>query len=122
MVINTCALYGASNYANGWISINLLVVVVSFAIVAFVYTIGKFLPERTRGKITETTKSEITQLLLSLVIIAVLIGSAQVACNTSASIGKNILLSTGTVSSSQASLSPFEYADYYIGKLSMQDG
>ena len=122
MVINTCALYGTPGYANSWIGVNLLVVLVSLAIVAVVYSVGRFLPDRTRGRITEATKSEITQALISLIIIAVLIGSAQVACTTSASVGSRMLSSIPGVSASQASLDPFQYADTYIGNLAMHTG
>lgn len=121
MALNTCALYGASNYANNWIGINLLIVLTSMAIVAAVYSLSRFLPGRTRGRITEMTRSEITQSILSVLIIAILIGSAQVACNATATIGSSILTSVG-VPASQASLSPFQYADYYIGNLALHTG
>ena len=120
-MVNTCALYGASNYANNWIGINLLIVLVSLAIIAAVYSLSRVMPERVRGRVTEATRSEITQSIISVLIIAILIGSAQAVCNTSVSLGKTILMNSG-VPSSQASLSPFQYADYYIGNLAMHSG
>lgn len=119
--INTCALYGATNYANSWIGINLLVVLVSMAVIALVYSFSRFMPERIRGRVNEATKSEITQSIISVLIIAILIASAQMVCNTTASIGSVVLQNAG-VSKSQASLSPFQYADYYAGNLAMHTG
>jgi hypothetical protein len=123
MVLNTCALYGASNYANGWIGINLLIVLMSMMIVSAVYAISRFLPGHTRGRITEMTRSEITQSLISVLIIAILIGSAQVACDATATIGKTVLSSIQpALPASQTSMSPFAYADYYVGHLALQNG
>ena len=121
MVLNTCALYGATTYANNWIGINLLIVVLSLMIVAVVYSIGRILPDRIRGKVTEATKSEITQAILSVIIIVILAGTAQVACSVSVSLGSRILISAG-IPAAQASLSPFAYADYYVGNLAMHKG
>ena len=66
-------------------------------------------------------QSEITQSIISVLIIAILIASAQMVCNTTASIGSVVLQNAG-VSKSQASLSPFQYADYYAGNLAMHTG
>ena len=121
MTINTCALYGVANYTNNWIGINLLIVLVSLSIVAVVYSFSRFMPERIRGRVGEATKAEITQAIISVLIIAILIGSAQMVCATSATIGRTILISA-QVPASQASLSPFQYADYYIGNLALHTG
>jgi hypothetical protein len=121
--LNTCALYGASNYANSWIGINLLIVLMSMMLVSAVYAISRFLPGRTRGRITEMTKSEITQSIISVLIIAILIGSAQLACDATTSIGSKVLSSIQpALPASQTSLSPFDYADYYVGHLALQTG
>jgi hypothetical protein len=132
MVVNTCALYGAADYANSWIGINLLVVLISLTAVAVVYTISRLLPGHARGRVVEATRFEITQAILSLLIIAVLIGSAQMTCNLSASLGKYLLASgvlpsvsapgIAVIPASYANLSPFQYADYYIGTLATQTG
>ena len=53
--INTCALYGATNYANSWIGINLLVVLVSMAVIALVYSFSRFMPERICGRVNQAT-------------------------------------------------------------------
>ena len=121
ITINTCTLYGAANYANNWISVNLLIVLISMAIIAIVYSLSRFMPDRIRGRVNEATRAEITQSIISVLIIAILIASAQMVCNTSLSFGKTILMSSG-VSASQASLSPFQYADYYIGNLALHQG
>jgi len=122
MPINACALYGASTYTNSWIGINLLIVLVSMLIVAVVYTFSRFLPSRTRGRITDMTRAEITQLILSVLIIAILIGSAATACSISTMLSSAVLANTPTLTSAQKSMSPFTFADYYIGNLALNTG
>jgi hypothetical protein len=111
--VNTCALYGQSGYSNNWISINLLVILISLTVVSIVYSISSVLPANTRSKLVGAVKSELTQILLSGVIIAILVGSAQVACNLSAGYSSAL---TGTT------LTPFQYADSYIGNLAAKTG
>ena len=58
-------------------------------------------------------KTEIVQLTISIVIIAVLIASAATACNISASVSQSLI---GT------SLNPITFAETYIGNLSLNSG
>ncbi len=113
MALDTCALYGTSNYANGWIGINLLVILASLTFIAFVYVLSGFFPTRTRSKLVEAIRSEYTQMLLSAVIIAVLAGAAHLVCGISASY---------SMSFANTALSPFQYANFYIGNLSTNTG
>jgi len=80
-MINTCALYGGSTYVNNWITVSVLVVLLSLLGVAIAYTISNFLSNQTREKIKGAARSEITQAFLSIVIIAILLGTAAAACN-----------------------------------------
>ncbi|EQD40920.1 conserved hypothetical protein, membrane, partial [mine drainage metagenome] len=111
--IQACTLYGNSNYTNNWLSINYLVIIIGFMIIAVLYAIGRVLPPSTRSKIVGMTKVEMTQLLISVLIIVMLMFFSGAACNISASVSQQL---TGTT------LGPFTYADYYIGNLSTNTG
>ncbi|MDE1868397.1 MAG: hypothetical protein KGH60_00290 [Candidatus Micrarchaeota archaeon] len=114
MVLPTaCVLYGASDYANNWIGVNLMVILVSMMVIAFAYTVSRMLPTAARARVTEITKSEFSQVFISIIIIVAMMGLAQTACNISASMSQQI---TGT------SQGPFQYADYYIGNLATNTG
>lgn len=121
MVLNTCALYGASNYANSWIGINVLIIMASIAIVAFVYSISRFFPDKTRAKFTELSRAELTTAFFSAVLIMSLIVLTQVTCNASLSLTHTILLNSG-LPQSETSLTPFQYASYYTGTLATHTG
>lgn len=108
-----CVLYGASNYANNWIGINVLIILISMMVIALVFTISRLLPTATRSRVTEITKAEFSQIFISAIIIVAMMGLVQTACNISASMSQQI---TGT------SQSPFQYADYYIGNLATNTG
>ena len=112
-MINTCALYGGSTYVNNWITVSVLVVLLSLLGVAIAYTISNFLSNQTREKIKGAARSEITQAFLSIVIIAILLGTAAAACNITSSLSNTY---TGT------KMSPFTYATYYVGNLSTNTG
>ncbi|MEM0149494.1 MAG: hypothetical protein QXW10_01200 [Candidatus Micrarchaeaceae archaeon] len=111
--IQACTLYGNSNYTNDWLPINYLVIIIGFMIIAVLYAIGRILPPKTRSAIIGMTKVEMTQLLISALIIVTLMFFSTATCNISSSISQQL---TGT------SLGPFTYADYYIGNLSMNTG
>ncbi len=113
---STCSLYGGSGYANNWIGINFIVILVSLTVIAFVYTIANFMPSKIRSKLSDAVKSELSQILLSAVIIVILIGSAQLACNLSA------IYSVSYVPRGERGLTPFQYADSYIGNLATVTG
>ncbi len=113
LLINSCALFGGSTYVNSWLSINYLVIAVSFSVLAFLYMLSKLFPGATQSKVSNLLRVDITQLMLSIVIILVLLGMSQLTCNITASLSQTL---AGT------SLSPFQYADFYIGNLAMNTG
>ncbi len=112
-MIDVCAVMGGSTYVNDWLNINLLVVLVSMLIGAVVYAFSKIMPAYFSSKVTGAVRYELTQAVLSLVIIAILLAMSETACNISASISTSL---TGSA------LSPFQYADYYVGNLSTNAG
>ncbi len=109
----TCALYGGSNYTDSWLGINLLVVLAGVLITSIVYVIAKLLPRAVSSRVTEMTKTEITQLFLSVVIIFVLLSFTTFACTTVNNLSTQL---TGQ------SMDPFAYADYYTGNLTFNTG
>ena len=109
----TCALYGASTYTNSWLGINYLIVLAGLFLVAFVYMLSKFMPANVRGRTVAMTRVEIAELLTSVIIITALLAFSSVACNVSLGLSKS---ATGTP------LSPFFYADQYIGNLTFNTG
>ena len=113
MIINGCALCGGSTYVNSWLSINYLVIAASFSILAFLYMLSRFFPGATKSKVSSLLKVDMTQLMLSIVIILILLGMSQLTCNITSSLSQTLV---GT------SLSPFQYADFYIGNLAMNTG
>lgn len=113
LLINGCALFGGSTYVNSWLSINYLVIAVSFLILALLYMLSNFFPGATKSKVSNLLKVDITQLMLSIVIILILLGMSQLTCNITSSLSQTLV---GT------SLSPFQYADFYIGNLAMNTG
>ncbi len=112
-MLNSCMLYGGSDYVNSWLGVNLLIVLSGFLIVAIIYMISKFLPGETKGKISGMTKVEVTQLLIGVLIIAVLLAFATAACNISTTLSQQLV---------NTPLQPFQYADYYIGNLAFNTG
>lgn len=114
--IATCALYGATTYANNWIGINIMILLISFIIVAVVYMISNIMPAITREKMVSAARSEVTQVIISAVILAILLGAVMTACNISASVSKNL------IPSQYSAMNPFQYASYYVGNLSLNTG
>jgi len=116
MVIATCALYGATTYTNSWLGINVLVILISFLVVAVVYAISSIMPVITRQRMISAARAEITQAMISVVILIILLGVAVTACNISATLSKSLIPSANN------GMDPFQYADYYIGNLSLNTG
>lgn len=98
---------------QSWAGINIMVVLITFLIVAALYALSTIFPSLTRAKLREASKSELTQAFISIIIIIVLSGVATTACSISASISSSL---TGQA------LSPFGYAEYYTGNLSTNTG
>ncbi|MEM0154729.1 MAG: hypothetical protein QW814_02755 [Methanothrix sp.] len=120
--INYCQLFGgpASPYISGWLPLTYLVIALGFLIVAILYMAGRLLPSSASSKIREITKSEIAQIFISIFIILILLSMTTTACNLSSSLGSQVLSSAGVPNSN--GLSPFQYADYYIGTLALNHG
>ncbi len=112
-MVNTCALYGSFTNANNWIGINYLVIIVGFSIVAAIYMLSKITPQNTSAKLTGITKIEITQLMISALLVAVLIASATTVCNIATSISTAV---------NGNPYGPFTLADSYIGSLVYNKG
>ncbi len=108
-MVNACILYGATNWA--WV--NILVILISLLALAAVYMISRFLSNNMRERIRDASRSELTQLFLSAVLLAILAGSALSVCSISFSISKQL---TGQ------GMDPFAYSEYYIGNLSTNTG
>ncbi len=109
----TCSLYGAGSYQGDWITVNLIVVLLGFAATALVYQLSRLFPSRASALISSMTKAEFFQLSLSIIIILVLITMSAMICSATASFTKQLTGSSQT---------PFDYAEYYIGNLSLNTG
>ena len=118
IIASTCAYGGGGSYVSGFLGVNMLVIAVSFSVLAMVYMVGRLLPGTTRGKVLDVSRVEISQLLLSVIIIAILFASANLACNISTTMSRNLVPNVGLPSN----LSPFGFADYYIGNLAVNTG
>ncbi len=120
--INYCQLFGgpASPYISGWLPLTYLVVALGFLIVAILYMVSRLTPPSVSSRLREVTKSEITQIFIGVFIILILLSMTTAACNLSSSLGSQVLASAGV--SNANGLSPFQYADYYIGTLALNHG
>ncbi len=108
-----CALYGASDYTNNWIGINFLVIAIGLLITSMVLVFARLLPRSVSSRVTEMSKTEITQLMLGAVIVIVLLSFTTFACSTVGNLSSKL---TGQT------MDPFTYADYYIGNLTFNTG
>jgi hypothetical protein len=96
---------------GGWISTNVLVVLLAVTIAALVYAIGNFFPVERREKLRGTVRYEIVEAFISLVIIITLILFAAFTCNA------------GGALVGQAGYSGvFNAADGYVGALLFTNG
>jgi hypothetical protein len=118
LIASTCAYGGGGSYVTGFLGINYIVILVSFMVLALIYMLGKLLPGATRGKLTEAARAEIPQLLISVIIIAALLATSQIACGVSTSMARSLIPAAGVPSG----LSPFGFADYYVGNLALNTG
>jgi len=120
--INYCQLFGGpgSPYISGWLPATYIVILFGFLVVAAVYMVSRLMPTSVSSKLREITKVEITQIVLSIFIILILLSVTSAACNVSSSLGRQVLANAGVTSNS--GVSPFQYADYYIGTLALNHG
>ncbi|MCL5440587.1 MAG: hypothetical protein M1448_01735 [Candidatus Marsarchaeota archaeon] len=112
-MVNTCAILGGSTYVNSWVGINVLIVLIGFAAVSAAYMFSKLGSASLRTRMAELAKSEIAQLMVSLILIVVLIAFSKAACGISASVSQSL---TGT------QMNPFQFADSYLGELAFVKG
>ena len=112
-MVDTCAIWGVTNYTNSWLSINIMVIVASLLAIAVAYSISSFLPASSRGKMRGFVRFEMIQLIISIVVLAALLAFSTTACGVSANISQSL---------SHKSMDPFQYADYYIGSVSLGHG
>lgn len=108
---NTCVLYGATN----WAGISILVILLSLLITAAVFAGSTIFPIRTQAQIKQAARAELTQAIISAVILVILASTATAACALSTNIANSLHASTTTTN-------PFQYAEYYIGNLSTNTG
>jgi heme/copper-type cytochrome/quinol oxidase subunit 2 len=115
-MVATCALYGGSTYVNSWLGINVLVILIAFLAIAVVYSLSTIFSERMKSKVRDAARSELTQAVISAVILAILLGFVLTVCNISVAVTQPLL------PAKYGGLNPFQYADYYIGNLSLNTG
>lgn len=108
-MVNTCLLYGAKN----WVNINILMILITFTLFAVMFALSSIFSGRTREKIREAARSEVTQGFLSIIIIVVLATTAIAVCGISSSISSTL---------THQAMDPFQYSEYYIGNLSTNTG
>lgn len=109
MPTNTCVLYGATS----WIGVNIAIILLTVTIAGLVFALATIFSARFQQRVKEAAKSEMTQAFISAVIIGILVGVAATACAASASISSSLTKMT---------MSPFQYAEYYVGNLSSNSG
>ncbi len=100
--------------ANQWINITAIVLGINFAVAAAIFAISGVMPTAFREKLKAAAKYEAFQGMISVVILAVLIGSASTMCN----IGQ-MLVSGSTVQHYQ---NPLQYSQFYVNNLMFNTG
>ncbi len=73
-------------YGTSWLGNNFLVILLSIAVLSFVYLASRFLPGGTRMKINGVVKMELTQVFISMIIILALLGTTSFICSAAASV------------------------------------
>jgi hypothetical protein len=106
MMLNTCALYGTTTYTNSWLGINFIVILISLMIVAVAWSLSSFFPAETRSRIRSVSRFEMIQAVISVAILAILLGFSLATCTISSTISTTL---------AHTSMNPFQYANYYIG-------
>jgi hypothetical protein len=113
MDINSCSLFGGSTYVNQWMGIIFAVLIISILIVVIIYILSKLLTSSLNGKLTAVAKSELMQVFISVIILLVLTSFLSTACNMTTSLSQSLI---------NTKLTPFEFANYYIGNLAFARG
>lgn len=107
--------------ANGWININLLVVLLVFMVGAIIYGVSGLLPHETREKMRGAARYEIVQGVISIFIILALIIFASLTCYTGAGLLPQYT-GTPTTSSSLYYNGPYQTAETYVSNLLFAKG
>jgi hypothetical protein len=114
---------GCNAYAFSWLPINVIIILIGLIAIAIAYNISKLLTEKARGALTGMMKTELAQLIISLVILAVLVVVSNTACNVSLGLGQCILQTATSSSTGPAQcqsvvpqaggpINPFTYDEY----------
>ncbi|MGC8710338.1 MAG: hypothetical protein ACP5RF_01885 [Candidatus Micrarchaeia archaeon] len=107
LAFNTCAIGGGGVNTNNWIGINMLVVLVFFAIAGILYALSNLMPASAREKIKTIAKFEGMQVITSLFIIFVIAAFAATSCS---------------ISNSISGMDTFAAAQYYLANLLFVNG
>ncbi len=104
-MIDTCAIWGTTNYVNGWLSINILVILISLMAVAVGYTLSNLFPASMKGRLKGFIRFEMIQLLVSILILGLVLALSATACGLSANVSSSL---------THKQMDPFAYSEYYI--------
>ncbi len=113
VAVNSCQLFGGSSYVTGWLGIIYLILGASIFIIVMVYIISKLLTPSLNAKLTAVVRSEIMQVFLIVIIILILMSFLETSCSLTMGVSKSL---TGM------DLTPFQFADYYLGNLAFGRG
>ena len=110
---DVCSLYGTTNYTNTWLGVNFLVLLVSILAISIIFSLGSVMGADMRARIRSVVRFELIQVMISIFLIGAILGFSVVACNVSAQF---------SASTAGTAMSPLQYADYYIGTVSLSKG
>ncbi len=110
---DVCSLYGTTNYTNTWLGVNFLVLLISILLISVAFSLSSIFGSDMRAKLRSLVRFELIQVMISIFILGAILGFSTIACNVTAQISSSL---TGTA------MSPLQYADYYIGTVSLSKG
>ncbi len=133
------------DYGTSWLGINGIVILISILIITLVYLLSRTLPSNTKAKITGITKTELTQIFISIFILALLFAVTSSLCSATSSISNTIAQMTQTIKTAaptfgycnngipcpalaqpviplSAQSDPFSYSESYIGQYAFNIG
>ena len=121
--ITTSFISGCNAYAFDWLPINIIIILIGLIAIAIAYNISKLLTDKARGALTGMMKTELAQLVISLVILAALVLVTNTACNISLSLGQSIMQNAAANGASAlqcqaivpeggGGINPFTYSEY----------
>ncbi len=117
---NSCSLFGGSGYTdyNNWVSINVIVLIISILVVAIVFMLSRFMSTKESQKFSQAAKVEIMQIIIGAAILVILLTFTNTACSITSSIASS--LSTSSIP--MPSGNPFQFSEYYVGNLANNVG